>query len=330
MMGNWAACGGYQLPPTTRVARAVVREAVALRVRLRPALMTCAREGARLFVSVRNFARNFLRNEATARTWALARQIVPLVARLRPIVISYAKESTNAVLFGSPALRIGAAACVAFAVTLGSYATQSPREPVVRSFLERAGFSPQQSTAKSDRLDAYVREERAAGARLDGAGSDVSASWPFGDRISTGVQIGPNGERTYGIRISVPVGTPVRAAADGVVDFTGNASDGYGQKVVVRHGAIRTVYGHVSEILVTPKTKVRKGQLIAKSGQSGFAMSPRLYLGLLGADANVDPIAYFAKAGTIDRKARIPLPEPRPTPPQDDIPVAATTRPEIL
>jgi Peptidase family M23 len=323
MMGNCTACGGSRLQSATRFVRAVVREAIALRVRLRPVLMMCARKGAQCLAHCRS-------GEATAQIAALARQIVPLVVRLRPIVACHTKEATLALLFGGPALRIGAAACIAFAVTLGSYWTHVPGEPVVRSFLERAGFSPQQSTAKSDRLDAYVREERAAGARLDGAGgSDVAVSWPFGDRISTGVQVGPNGERTYGIRISVPVGTPVRAAADGVVDFAGNASDGYGQKIVVKHGAIRTVYGHVSEILVAPKTKVRKGQLIAKSGQSGFAMSPRLYLGLLGADANVDPIAYFAKAGTIDRKVRIPLPEPRPTPPHD-IPVAATMRPEIL
>ncbi len=243
-------------------------------------------------------------------------------------------------LHGGAVVRVATATVVALTVTMCSYWAQSSGRPAAAP-LQPEDIIEQHTTAKSDRLDAYVREERVASALADApTSSEISASlaWPLADRISAGVHVGPHGERAYGIRIAVPTGTPVRAAADGIVDFAANASDGYGKKIILRHGAIRTVYAHLSEILVVPKAKVRKGQVIAKSGRSGFATSPRLYLGLIGADQSIDPITFFAKAGTIDRCAggghvcadrkspsksavMAPLQERPPIPPSD-IPLA--------
>lgn len=228
-----------------------------------------------------------------------------VVGCLRPVATLCARQGVRLLLHGGLVVRIATATVVALTVTMCSYWAQSSGRPASAP-LQPADIFEQHTTAKSDRLDAYVREERAASVLADApTSSEISASlaWPLAERISAGVHVGPRGERAYGIRISVPLGTPVRAAAEGLVDFAGNASDGYGKKIILKHGAIRTVYAHLSEILVAPKAKVRKGQLIAKSGQSGFATSPRLYLGLLGADPSVDPIAFFAKAGTIDRCA---------------------------
>jgi hypothetical protein len=280
-------------------------------------------------------------------TRAAAREGVAQIAGLSPVATSCAKHGARLLVEAGFTVRIATATVVALMATMCSYWAQSSGRPIA-PLPQAPDFAQQIPTAKSDRLDAYVREERAASALAEiPANSDVAAGveWPLAARFSTGVHVGPRGERAYGIRIAVPVGTPVRAAADGIVDFVGNASDGYGKKVIVKHGAIRTVYAHVSEILVPPKAKVRKGQVIAKSGQSGFATSPRLYLALLGADSKVDPIAYFAKAGTIehcaggnsacpDRKpapkaTAIPLQERPPVPPSD-IPLAAPQRAATL
>ena len=231
--------------------------------------------------------------------------------------------------------RVVAAIAVAMTATMCSYWAQSSGRPVA-SLAAPSGVGRQQTTDKTDRLDAFVREARAVSGLGDAlTTSDASplVQWPLANRITTGVRIGPHGERAYGIRIALPVGTPVRAAADGVVDFAGNGSDGYGKKVIIKHGAIETIYAHVSEILGKKNDKVRKGQVIAKSGQTGFATTPRLYLGILGGGTSVDPISFFNKGGTLGQcapgnaacKARetaaktaaAPRQDRRPVPPSD-------------
>lgn len=297
-----------------------------------------------------------------ARAWitlpVVARAVVAAVAagigparavlvRVLPAAASCGLRALDRVVLAGFAARIGLATVVALTATMCSYWAQSSGRPgpaltadqLVDSARQQA--TAQQSTDKSDRLDAYERQARAEATSTVDATADASPllSWPLAARVTTGVRVGPNGERNYGIRIAVPVGTPVRAAADGVVIFAGHATDGYGKKIVIRHGAIRTVYGHASEILVKSGERVRKGQVIAKSGQSGFATSPRLYLGILGAGSTVDPITFFSNAGTLGKcatgdpvckirdmaqatpprphGASAPLPVGRPVPPAD-------------
>ena len=72
-----------------------------------------------------------------------------------------------------------------------------------------------------------------------------------------------------GIDISAPVGTPVRATADGVVTKAMYYS-GYGRYVRISHyGKIETAYAHLSRIVVRRGQQVKKGQIIAYSGNSG-------------------------------------------------------------
>lgn len=230
--------------------------------------------------------------------------LAPLVRAIASAASSSAKYLLGYVCRPRFAGRVGVAIAVALTATMCSYWAQSSGRPVAPAAAP-ADLPRLQATEKADRLDAFVREARAVGGYGEALNSSGASPlvWPLANRVSTGVRVGPNGERAYGIRIAVPVGTPVRAAADGVVDFAGNGTDGYGNKIIVKHGAIETIYGHVSEILVRKSDKVRKGQVIAKSGQSGFASSPRLYLGILGGNGSVDPIAFFNKAGTVERCA---------------------------
>lgn len=74
-----------------------------------------------------------------------------------------------------------------------------------------------------------------------------------------------------------PVGTPVYASLDGIVVNTNPGAD-YGKTVEIDHGnGYQTLYGHLSEVLVSVGAAVTKGQLIAKSGESGKVTGPHLH-----------------------------------------------------
>jgi murein DD-endopeptidase MepM/ murein hydrolase activator NlpD len=80
-----------------------------------------------------------------------------------------------------------------------------------------------------------------------------------------------------GVDMPSPVGTPVYATADGIVDRAERAG-GYGNLVEIDHGkGIQTRYGHLSKILVSPMERVKRGQLIALTGSTGRSTGPHLH-----------------------------------------------------
>jgi murein DD-endopeptidase MepM/ murein hydrolase activator NlpD len=219
----------------------------------------------------------------------------PTIAGRR--LVASARAFGHLLLHGGSWPRIAVAAGVALAFALAGELVASKR-PV----LPATAPEPLLATAKVDRLDAYARESAAADALVPPMDDSGAFDWASASRrIATHTVTGAHGERTYVIRVTVPEGTPVRAAADGIVEFAGDAADGLGAKVVLRHGAVKTVYAHARELLVKAPARVRKGQTIARSGQSGFATSPRLYLALVSGDPDVDPVAFFT--GSVAGKA---------------------------
>jgi hypothetical protein len=228
----------------------------------------------------------------------------PLLADAWGVCRQGSYDFAQVLLHGGLWPRVIVAGVVASGVTLSSYLAQSAARPPQPPAPAPA---PVSTTAKVDRLDAYARETQFAEAVAPSQDQSGVFDWSSASRrIATHTVTGANGEKTYAIRVTVPEGTPVRAAADGVVEFAGDATDGLGNKVVLRHGAIGTVYAHASEILVKERSRIRKGQVIARSGQSGFATTPRLYLAIVSSDPGADPIAFFsgavaAKAGATER-----------------------------
>jgi murein DD-endopeptidase MepM/ murein hydrolase activator NlpD len=96
-----------------------------------------------------------------------------------------------------------------------------------------------------------------------------------------------------GLDFTAETGTPIYAAASGIV-LSASATSGYGNLVVVDHGSgLITRYAHTSQMLVHPGEKVEKGQLIAKVGSTGRSTGPHLHFEVrLNGDA-LDPRKYL-------------------------------------
>lgn len=99
-----------------------------------------------------------------------------------------------------------------------------------------------------------------------------------------------------GVDIPGPVGTPVYATADGMVDRAERAG-GYGNMVELDHGkGIQTRYGHLSRILVEAGTRVHRGQLIALMGSTGRSTGPHLHYEVRIDGHAVNPVPFLQTA----------------------------------
>jgi murein DD-endopeptidase MepM/ murein hydrolase activator NlpD len=97
-----------------------------------------------------------------------------------------------------------------------------------------------------------------------------------------------------GVDISAPVGTVVRAAADGIVAYSDNGIRGYGNLVMIvhRNGWV-TLYAHNARTTVQPGYRVRRGERIALVGTTGITHGPHVHFELWQDGHAVDPSALF-------------------------------------
>jgi murein DD-endopeptidase MepM/ murein hydrolase activator NlpD len=129
------------------------------------------------------------------------------------------------------------------------------------------------------------------GAQADASGVAPEFRWPARGRIIQGFKSGGND----GINISVPEGTSVRAAENGTVAYAGSELKGYGNLVLIRHpNGFVSAYANNGELDVKRGDVVKRGQVIAKSGQSGNVSSPQLHFELRKGSTPVDPTSYLA------------------------------------
>jgi murein DD-endopeptidase MepM/ murein hydrolase activator NlpD len=102
--------------------------------------------------------------------------------------------------------------------------------------------------------------------------------WPVKGAIIGDFGDGVLGKRNDGVNIAAPVGTPIRAAADGEVVYRGAELEGYGNLLLIKHpDGFVTAYAHNDVMLVQKGQQVRQGQVIAKVGQTGSATEPQLH-----------------------------------------------------
>jgi murein DD-endopeptidase MepM/ murein hydrolase activator NlpD len=131
--------------------------------------------------------------------------------------------------------------------------------------------------------------------------TDVTAAmptfrWPVRGRIITAFGPKPSGQQNDGINVAVPEGTPIKAAEDGVVAYAGNELKTYGNLVLVRHSnGYVTAYAHASEILVKRDDVVKRGQIIAKAGETGSVSAPQLHFEVRKGSTPIDPVPFLDK-----------------------------------
>lgn len=143
---------------------------------------------------------------------------------------------------------------------------------------------------KAEKLIEQAEENGAVAPNATGIGR---MRWPVRGRVISAFGSG-GGKKSDGIDISVPEGTPVKAAENGVVIYAGDGLKDFGNTVLVRHeNGLVTVYGHASELKVSRGDTVKRGQEIAASGMSGTTDAPKLHFEIRKNSAPVDPTSYL-------------------------------------
>jgi murein DD-endopeptidase MepM/ murein hydrolase activator NlpD len=123
----------------------------------------------------------------------------------------------------------------------------------------------------------------------------TSVAWPGRGPISSwfGYRADPfTGVRRYhaGIDIVVNMGTPVKAAMDGVVADSGYNGN-YGNYVILNHGdGLQTLYGHLSSSSVRKGQRLSQGSILGLSGNTGYSTGPHLHFGVYRGGVAVDPL----------------------------------------
>ena len=122
--------------------------------------------------------------------------------------------------------------------------------------------------------------------------------WPVNGKIVSPFGAKDGGLHNDGINIAVPLGTPVRAADNGVVVYAGNELRGFGNLLLIRHAdGWVSAYAHCDALLVKRGEQVKRGQVVGRVGQSGNVTAPQLHFELRKGAEAVDPLSQLGPQG---------------------------------
>lgn len=193
-------------------------------------------------------------------------------------------------------VRIAACLVVALVAVLASNGrAQAPTAP--------AATGPAAATARDDLMQAQLIALPAALVALMGidlAQQTFQTPLPGHTRVSSGFgwrNISVNGNRFHGgIDFPAAVGTPVRAARDGVVVRAGWWGT-YGYAVAIDHGdGSETRYAHLSSYAVSAGENLRQGDVLGGVGSTGASTGPHLHFELRFDERAVDPTSYLEQS----------------------------------
>ena len=136
----------------------------------------------------------------------------------------------------------------------------------------------------------------------------VELSWPLAGPMKV---TSPYGERMHpiigeeafhrGVDLRARYGSPILAPADGVVLYTGSTTE-YGNMLVVLHGSgIATVYGHLWKFAVHSYERVKKGQLLGYTGNTGFSTGPHLHFEVRQDGEPTNPLEWLPPIETTEQ-----------------------------
>ncbi|HLW75952.1 MAG TPA: peptidoglycan DD-metalloendopeptidase family protein [Bryobacteraceae bacterium] len=171
---------------------------------------------------------------------------------------------------------------------------EGPLMPTYKESIEQYNFLKSASYSRIDHT--YARSWQK---------NIVPSLWPvngrllsrFGDRQDP---FSDEGEFHAGVDISAAIGTPVHAAADGIIYSAEYVGGGYGKMVVIDHGnGMRTRYAHLSAFEVVPGQEIRRGEVIALSGNTGRVTAPHLHYEVRMGGTAVNPYPYLMRSAML-------------------------------
>jgi hypothetical protein len=137
-------------------------------------------------------------------------------------------------------------------------------------------------------------EEAEDVANTRGAGTAPKFRWPARGRVIVGFGASLSGVRNDGINLALPEGTAVKAAEEGVVTYANNELKSHGNLLLIQHSdGYVTVYAHASELLVKRGDQIKRGQVIARSGQTGNVNAPQLHFEVRKGTTPLDPMRFL-------------------------------------
>ncbi|MEJ0062650.1 MAG: M23 family metallopeptidase [Alphaproteobacteria bacterium] len=115
--------------------------------------------------------------------------------------------------------------------------------------------------------------------------------WPVEGPLLSSFGPKTGGTNNDGLNIAVPRGTPVQAAANGIVVYAGNEMKGYGNLVLIRHGdGYITAYAHLDRMVVDKDSVIAKGDMIGTVGSTGDVTGPQLHFEIRKDGKSIDPL----------------------------------------
>jgi len=108
--------------------------------------------------------------------------------------------------------------------------------------------------------------------------------------------------RHLGVDLEAPLNTPVYAINDGIVKFAQNLST-YGKTIIIDHGfGIYSLYLHLNNFKVKENERVKRGEVIGLSGNTGYSLSPHLHFSIKIQGITVEPLNFIEEFNKIITK----------------------------
>ncbi|MEN9722671.1 MAG: hypothetical protein RJB38_657 [Pseudomonadota bacterium] len=157
----------------------------------------------------------------------------------------------------------------------------------------RRGLLQMGGSRKAASLNSSSEIDQVRLARWKRLVQNIRLSWPLRSVQVTSAFGNRQGDLHEGIDLRAPMATPVYASHDGVVLYSGSGISGYGKLIVLRHpSGLSTVYAHNSRLLVRRGERIRRGQRLSLSGNTGRSSGPHLHFEVRTGLVAVDPLKW--------------------------------------